>query len=182
MYQLFQSCVSLKKLSLEHCTLDDKVCQMLGQNEQLETLNMSMCYGLNESSIETIMSGCKKLDNLNLAWTDLNKQCLQLVCTTAPTTLQRINISGCRQTLLDDREFASTQFTLEIWCFFYAFCWLTTSDVIALCRRCPNLVELDVSDSSLITQTSVNFIHENLHRLEYLAMSRCYGVQISAFL
>ena len=55
-------------------------------------------------------------------------------------------------------------------------------DVIALCRRCPNLVELDVSDSSLLTQTSIAVIHENLHRLEYLAMSRCYGVQISAFL
>ena len=55
-------------------------------------------------------------------------------------------------------------------------------DVLSLCKRCPNLVELDVSDASCITAASTNYIHEYLLKLEYLAMARCYHVQLSSFL
>lgn len=155
--ELLRWCRSLRKLSLEHCVLDDSCCRYLATNGQLEALNMSMCHGVTETALTAIAAGCTQLDSWNLAWAKLDEPSLHVLCVQAPATLQRINLSGCRQTLTDQH-------------------------VKALCERCPRLVELDVSDASLVTQTSVVFIHENLRRLEYLAMSRCYGVQISAFL
>ena len=103
--ELFNSCKSLKKLSLEHCTVDEKSCMALSQNEQLEVLNMSMCYGVGMNELKWIIKGCKKLDSWNLAWTNLNSELLQLISTTAPPALQRINISGCRTSLKDERKF-----------------------------------------------------------------------------
>ncbi len=105
LYELFQSCKHLKKLSLEHCIVDERACKALSQNEQLEVLNMSMCYGVGVAELKYIMEGCKKLDSWNLAWTDLSLEALKLISTSAPQTIERINISGCRVTLKDERKF-----------------------------------------------------------------------------
>ena len=107
--ELFVSCKSLKKLSLEHVTVDDKACQALSKNEQLEVLNMSMCYGVGLAGVKSILEGCKKLDSWNLAWTNLSSEVLNLLCTSAPQKLERINISGCRTSLLDERKFIRHQ-------------------------------------------------------------------------
>lgn len=105
LYELLKSCKNLKKLSLEHCIVDEKACKALSQNEQLEVLNMSMCYGVGVAELKYIMEGCKKLDSWNLAWTDLSLEALKLISTSAPQTIERINISGCRVTLKDERKF-----------------------------------------------------------------------------
>lgn len=105
LYELFMSCKNLKKLSLEHCVVDEKACKALSQNDQLEVLNMSMCYGVGVAEIKSIIEGCKKLESWNLAWTDLSTDALQLISTSAPQALERINISGCRVTLKDERKF-----------------------------------------------------------------------------
>lgn len=62
------------------------------------------------------------------------------------------------------------------------YCFYFPTDVLSLCKRCPNLVELDISDAGIISSETVTYIHEYLTKLEYLAMARCYHVQISAFL
>ncbi|XP_046436845.1 S-phase kinase-associated protein 2-like [Daphnia pulex] len=157
LFDLFDTCKNLKKLSMEHCVVDERACKALSQNEQLEVLNMSMCYGVGVSELKWIVNGCKKLDSWNLAWTDLNSEALQLISTSAPKSLERINISGCRTTLKDEH-------------------------VLALCQRCPKLVELDISDSTAVTSICVSYIHDNLKRLEYLAMARCYNVPLSVYL
>lgn len=105
LYELFMSCKNLKKLSIEHCAVDEEACKALSQNEQLEVLNMSMCYGVGVAEIKTIIEGCKKLESWNLAWTDLSTEAIQLISTSAPQALERINISGCRMTLKDERKF-----------------------------------------------------------------------------
>lgn len=175
------SCKKLKKLSLEHCVVDERACKALSQNEQLEVLNMSMCYGVGVIEIKSIVEGCKKLESWNLAWTDLSTDALQLISTSAPQALERINISGCRITLKDERKFQNNRgavyFKYNTQCNFLEFI-----DVLALCQRCPNLVELDISDATSVTSTSVHYIHENLTRLEYLAMARCYNVPLSVYL
>ena len=102
--ELFSSCQNLKKLSLEHCRVDEQVCKLLSKNAKLEILNMSMCYGVDECGLKWILQGCKILDSWNLAWIDLTADALQLLCTSAPKSLQRINLSGCRFTLKDERE------------------------------------------------------------------------------
>jgi F-box and leucine-rich repeat protein 1 (S-phase kinase-associated protein 2) len=101
--ELFNTCQNLKKLSLEHCVLDQHVCKLIGQNKELEVLNMSMCYGLDKTGLTWIVEGCKKLDSWNLAWTELKTEEVELICTTAPKSLHRINLSGCRLTLKDER-------------------------------------------------------------------------------
>lgn len=79
-------------------------CRALSQNEKLEVLNMSMCYGVGYAEIKCILEGCKKLDSWNLAWTNLSNEALNLLCSSAPPTMERINISGCRTSLQDDRK------------------------------------------------------------------------------
>lgn len=101
--ELLLSCQRLKKLSLEHCVIDEKSCTALAQNVDLEVLNMSMCYGMGEKELKVLLEGCKKLESWNLAWTNLTAEAVNLICSMAPPTLQRINISGCRSTLKDER-------------------------------------------------------------------------------
>lgn len=105
LFELFETCRNLKKLSMEHCIIDERACKALSKNEQLEVLNMSMCYGVGVVELKWIVEGCKKLESWNLAWTDLSTEALQLLCSSAPKTLERINISGCRMTLKDESNF-----------------------------------------------------------------------------
>lgn len=158
--------------------IDEKSCTALAQNVDIEVLNMSMCYGVGERELKVIVEGCKKLDSWNLAWTDLSADAVSWLCSKAPPTLQRINISGCRATLKDDRKFPQSS------CcgLFDKAAHFFLLDVLALCQRCPNLVELDISDATAVTSESVNYIHEYLTRLEYLAMARCYNVNLSVYL
>lgn len=58
--ELLSVCFDLKKLSLEHCTLTEKVCQRIANNANLETLNLAMCYGLCHSYLVSILTQCKK--------------------------------------------------------------------------------------------------------------------------
>ena len=78
---------------------------MLGKNDKLEVLNMAMCYGVVEAGLKWIVEGCKNIDIWNLSRTNLSSSALQMLCTSAPNSLQRINLSGCRDTLKDERKF-----------------------------------------------------------------------------
>jgi hypothetical protein len=46
-----------------------------------------------------------RLSALNVAWTDLSLAALNTLCTKLPHSMQRINISGCRKTLTDNRMY-----------------------------------------------------------------------------
>lgn len=149
----------------------------IGQNRELEVLNMSMCYGLGRSQLKWIIEGCSMLESWNLAWTELDAEAVQLICTSAPRSLRRINISGCRTTLMDESMNCCNMLRLDS-----ILKRASSPDVLSLCQRCPNLVELDISDATCLTSTCASYIHDHLTRLEYLAMARCYNVQLSVFL
>ena len=53
-------------------------------------------------------------------------------------------------------------------------------DVQQLCGSCPHLKELDLSDSTLLTCASVEYIAGMLRGLEYIALSRCYHIAPAA--
>ena len=59
-----------------------------------------------------------------------------------------------------------------------AHCWICFSfaDVNQLCQSCPNLKELDLSDATMLTTHSVEYISTMLKGLEYAALSRCYHI------
>ncbi|XP_027234734.1 S-phase kinase-associated protein 2 isoform X2 [Penaeus vannamei] len=155
--ELLSVCFDLKKLSLEHCTLNQTICTHIANNHNLDTLNMAMCYGLNHSCIVNILTNCKKLVSLNLAWTGLSSEDLRVICRRFPKSLERLNISGCRNTLSD-------------------------THVRLLAEQSPGLVELDVSDCTQLTAASVSTIISELRHTEYLAFSRCYTIQPDAYL
>lgn len=54
-------------------------------------------------------------------------------------------------------------------------------DLISLVYRCPQLIELDISDSLAITSDSLDFILHNQPSINVLSLSRCYNIG-SAFL
>lgn len=79
---------------------------LLNYNNFILYINLrSMCYGVGVAELKWIMEGCTKLSSWNLAWTNLSLEALQLISTSAPNSLERISISGCRVTLKDERKF-----------------------------------------------------------------------------
>lgn len=48
-------------------------------------------------------------------------------------------------------------------------------------RRCPQLIDLDISDNLAITSNSLDFILLNQSNLKVLSMSRCYNVGAEFF-
>ena len=55
------------------------------------------------------------------------------------------------------------------------------ADVRQLVAACPELVELDLSDCTTLTSETISIVMQ-LDKIEYLALSRCYGVAPSAYL
>ena len=104
-----------------------------------------------------ILTGCRQLTELNLGWTHLSGETLSANCKLLSPTLKRLNLSGNRETLQD--------------------CHLET-----ILNNCPNLRELDISDSSKISSATIYSLVEKLHHIESLSTSRCYGITPSTYL
>ena len=104
-----------------------------------------------------ILSGCRQLTELNLGWTHLGEETLRANCGLFSPTLKRLNLSGNRETLQD-------------------------SHVETILNNCPNLRELDISDSSKISSAIVYSLVEKLHHIESLSTSRCYAITPSTYL
>lgn len=155
MGHLFTSCQNLKKLSLELCTIDDNVATLFGQNPNLQVLNLSMCEGLSTTGLAAILGGCRRLTSLNLAWTGLRRQSVAYLSVCLPSSVRKLNLSGCRENITDE-------------------------EVLQLVRACPGLMELDLSDSTVITEQSISHIMSHLDKLQYLALSRCYRLPVTS--
>ncbi|XP_063216861.1 S-phase kinase-associated protein 2 isoform X2 [Bacillus rossius redtenbacheri] len=154
--ELLQACRQLQKLSLERCALTDEVCAALGANHGLEVLNLSSCAGLSTAGLTLLLTGCRKLSALNVAWTGLSEEALSCLCLKLPSSVHRLNISGCRKNLSDKH-------------------------VADLVVTCPGLTELDVSDCTSLTPDAIDHVCK-LPRLEHLAASRCYSIPPATFL
>ena len=58
--ELLASCQLLRKLSLENCQINDSICRHIGQNKNLEVLNLSMCDGLTENGLVPICNNLQR--------------------------------------------------------------------------------------------------------------------------
>lgn len=54
-------------------------------------------------------------------------------------------------------------------------------DLVKIVHRCPNLRELDLSDCTMLTLKTIDIVSE-LPQLEYLSLSRCYNINVAAYL
>ena len=109
------------------------------------------------SLFSRILTGCRQLTELNLGWTQLSGETLTANCGLLSPSLKRLNLSGNRETLLD-------------------------SHVETILQNCPNLRELDISDSSKISSAIIYSLVEKLHHIESLSTSRCYSITPSTYL
>ena len=120
------------------------------------------------------------MKSLNISWTNLDRECVVLLCKHLSKSLESFNLSGCRTTLLDS----------GIVCFFFLIAWILfyitqkpfKLDIKCLVTSCPNLAELDLSDCQSLTNTSVEMIANNLKNMRHLAFSRCYSIMPSSYL
>lgn len=99
--QLLKTCLLLKKLSLEHVPVDIHVCREIAHNKDLEVLNLSMCEGLDQGCVTILMINLKCLTALNISWTNLTVESVEVIVSLISPTIMRLNISGCRRTLTD---------------------------------------------------------------------------------
>ncbi|XP_033117055.1 S-phase kinase-associated protein 2-like isoform X2 [Anneissia japonica] len=154
LYDLLTRCHKLRKLSLESCQVNKDVLSAIGNLSvnTLEDLNLCMCTGITQNAINQLLVCCKSLNSLNLAWCDLKSaSCINSVVSWSSDTLKNLNISGYRNHMTDD-------------------------EVKLLVQNFPNLVDLDLSDSS-ITKDSVHLIASFLKKLRHVSLSRCYGIE-----
>ncbi|XP_031620766.1 S-phase kinase-associated protein 2 [Contarinia nasturtii] len=154
--QLFTKCRQLRKLSLEHVPVNDAVCKAIAQNRKLEVLNLSMCTGINPYGVKKILGSLKGLHTLNISWTSLEVHSLREFAHYINDNMTRLNIAGCRKTMTDDI-------------------------LKKIVSRCPQLRELDLSDCTALTSETIGIV-ANLEHLEYLSLSRCYNLSVSAYL
>ncbi|XP_011702965.1 PREDICTED: S-phase kinase-associated protein 2 isoform X1 [Wasmannia auropunctata] len=152
---LLSKCIYLKKLSLEKCILNRDCCRALSRNPELEVLNLTMCENIDVGCIMELMK-LKCLTSLNIAWSSLDNECITLLCKTLPTSITRLNLAGCRKTMTDE-------------------------NVKDLSRRCPDIIELDLSDCPMLTMHTVHNLL-NFSKLEHLSLSRCYSIPQSAYI
>ncbi|XP_069128051.1 S-phase kinase-associated protein 2-like [Argopecten irradians] len=149
--ELFSVCRDLKKISLEHCQLSDEVCQHIGENKNLEVINLSMCQGITSAGLMPITTNCRRLESLNMAWSGLQRHSVVYLSLCLPSSLRKLNLSGLRENITDE-------------------------EVLQLVKTCSGLRELDLSDCTILTCTSIDHVANHLNRLEYLALSRCYRI------
>ncbi|XP_015115202.1 S-phase kinase-associated protein 2 isoform X2 [Diachasma alloeum] len=151
--ELLCKCRLLKKLSLEKCTLNGESCRAISQNRDITVLNLTMCEGIDAQCVRHLIK-LSNLTALNMSWCSLDSDSITLLCRSLPRSITRLNISGCRKTMTD-------------------------KNVRDLVATCPDLVELDLSDCTLLTIRAINSFL-TLHQLEHLSLSRCYGIPLSS--
>ncbi len=144
--------VSLKKLSLESKTINQKTLDLIvGKHKQLEVLNISMTQSIDS---QVLMSFNDKLPEtmveLNISW--ITKLDINQMIAFLPKSLKRLNISGFRE------GFKDKQMTV-------------------LVTNSPNLIELDLCDCVLLTEQALDCIQTHLTRLEVLHISRCHRIK-----
>jgi len=157
METLLSHCSSLRNLSLEMCEVNDIVCSAIAANSNLRILHMGQVQGISQLGISRILSKCHNLMELNLGWTGLSEASLQSICSLLRPQLRRFCLSGNRDTLSDEH-------------------------MENLLSNCPNLKEIDVSDSYKLTSVSLNLILEHCQSIESISTSRCYSIQPSSYL
>lgn len=103
--KFLQSCRILKKLSLEFVPVNDAICFEISENEKIETLNLAMCEGLTVAGVTVMLPRLKHLFALNISWTHLNTESVDVVAACLAPSTMRLNIAGCRDSLMDRREY-----------------------------------------------------------------------------
>lgn len=114
-----------------------------------------------------------------MAWCSLDTETMTLLCKSLPPSVTRLNIAGCRKTMTDDSKYNIVFKKKFMLCQLISFLCLI-SDVKDLVKSCPDMIELDLSDCTMLTMNTVRSLLD-LSKLEHLSLSRCYGIPPSTY-
>uniref|UniRef100_A0A182PJ26 S-phase kinase-associated protein 2 n=1 Tax=Anopheles epiroticus TaxID=199890 RepID=A0A182PJ26_9DIPT len=153
---LLSNCRALVKLSLENVPLDGRICEEIAENRRLETLNLTMCSGIDAMGMRLMAKALTRLHSLNVSWTNLSGEAVQELVRNITPQVMHLNIAGCRSTLSDE-------------------------GVAVLIKRCPKLIALDLSDCTPLTEATIKTLCK-ARKIEYLSLSRCYNIPVTAYL
>ncbi|XP_035911602.1 S-phase kinase-associated protein 2 [Anopheles stephensi] len=156
LHGLLSNCRELVKLSLEHVPLNEAICVEISKNQRLETLNLTMCSGIDSRGLQFMTKLLTKLHSLNVSWTNLNANAVRDLVLYLTPNIVHLNAAGCRNTMTDE-------------------------NVSILMSRCQKLVALDLSDCTLLTEHAITTLCK-ARKLEYLSLSRCYNIPVTAYL
>ncbi|GFN94182.1 S-phase kinase-associated protein 2 [Plakobranchus ocellatus] len=149
---MLKFCPYLRKISLENIPVTEQLLINLGfTSPYLDTVNLAMCQGVTSKGLKSIIENCSSLSHLNIAWTCMSRHDVQSVIHSLPEQLLSLDISGNREKITDD-------------------------DIKILCDQSPHLRDLELSDSTEITNASVDTIGFNLRSLKRISLSRCYSI------
>ncbi|XP_012563736.1 S-phase kinase-associated protein 2 isoform X1 [Hydra vulgaris] len=149
LFDLLIKCVSLVNLSLEGCKAGVLEVAAISNNKRLQVLNLSMAVGVTLSSINILTKQCRRLESLNLAWTNQTRDCIRFLCRLSE--LKELNLSGLRG-------------------------GINRKAMECLVMACKKLRALDLSDVTL--QIGImKLIADNCILLEELSISRCSDVK-----
>jgi hypothetical protein len=131
---------------------------------KLTCLSLRMVDGLTEEGFDLITKACTQLKVLCLGWTCNRKveegphefvaSLVQSLATNC-RGLEHLDVSGCRE-------------------------YITDGLVNQLVAGCTLLKTLDLSDSYVLTDESVNSMIEHLVQIESIALSRCHRINVPA--
>ncbi|KAK3773790.1 hypothetical protein RRG08_010999 [Elysia crispata] len=149
---MLKFCPYLRKISLENIPVTEQLLMNMGfTSPYLDTVNLAMCQGVTYKGLQCIIDHCPSLSHLNIAWTCMSHQDICHVIKNLPEQLLSLDISGNRDKISDE-------------------------DIETLCHQCPQLRDLEISDSTEITNAAVDIISENLRHLRRISLSRCYSI------
>lgn len=154
--ELFSVCSRLQKVSLEFLNLSNSALVNLGENSNIDTLNLSMCSGITKEGITHLLRKLVNLKHLNISWANLSNVEVTAAIGNLPDKLLSLNISGYRNSIGDEH-------------------------IQTLCMRAPNIRELDISDCSEFSAHGLHHLSVHLPHLSILALNRCYGLQDDAY-
>jgi len=145
-------CPKLRRISLENIPVSELLLMNLGQNSpNLQTINLAMCEGVTGDGMKAIFRGCNRLVELNCSWTSMSAKDIRKTLRNLPKQLRELNMAGYRENMNDE-------------------------GVVTILERCPQLRVLDISDSTQVSDDSIEMIPSELKSLHTLSLSRCYRV------
>ncbi|KAM9816331.1 F-box and leucine-rich repeat protein 13 [Syngnathus typhle] len=136
-----RGCSSLQWYSLEH----------IGECRNLQELNVSECFNITDTMIESIVEGCNSLLYLNLSNTLLTDVTLRELASNC-INLQYLSLAYCHK--MTDEGF----------------------QYLSLGRGCHNLLHLDVSGCSQVTATGFSYISEACPYLKEILLNDVYAL------
>eukprot|EP00048_Salpingoeca_helianthica_P020922 m.9306 g.9306 ORF g.9306 m.9306 type:complete len:444 (-) comp5390_c1_seq1:282-1613(-) len=154
---LFQAAPGLVSLDLSGMVLSNRTLRTLAQHcTNLEELCLRMTRNLDNEAVCDLLFHCTRLRVVNLSWTEVDQEVLQVVALTLPC-LRQLDLSGLGEVITDQH----------------------VHDIV---RSHPGLEVVDFSDCYNLTDASLDSMLFNSPRLARVAMSRCHNITMAALL